>query len=352
MKIFTALGFEKIKTPEHVFKPISEFYKKNKDKQILESKDIGDTTNNYWESPSYLLDTAREDLIGGGDKVLQDPILNEAGKILSKWFNIPLRFAMMYGIRTYTDGAILNPHVDDLPRIASAIINVAQSEDCDDWPLEVIGHDGLAYNVTMKPGDMVLYESHSVIHGRPFPLSGKKKNKEEKLKCDYYANLFVHFEPDIKYKKSELPMYITDDVLHDEKAYKEIMKELDDFTNNSEDSDSKDNSKDDSKDSEDEEDIIAHTYAATKNLRGLRSIAKKDKSKLLKKDINGWTPLHEAVRAGDVDIINYLLNDDVGADLYDVTYNGLDVFDLAEENREIYDLLRSFENAIEDNEEF
>jgi hypothetical protein len=33
------------------------------------------------------------------------------------------------------------------------------------WPLEVIGHDGKAYNVTMEPGDLVLYESHSILHG-------------------------------------------------------------------------------------------------------------------------------------------------------------------------------------------
>merc|ERR1711862_797710 len=52
------------------------------------------------------------------------------------------------------------------------------------WPLEVIGHDGKAYNVTMEAGDMVLYESHSVLHGRPFPLKGR-----------FFANLFVHFEP-------------------------------------------------------------------------------------------------------------------------------------------------------------
>ncbi len=31
---------------------------------------------------------------------------------------------------------------------------------------------------------MVLYESHSIIHGRPFPLKGR-----------YYANVFIHFEP-------------------------------------------------------------------------------------------------------------------------------------------------------------
>ena len=62
-------------------------------------------------------------------------------------------------------------------------VNVDQDVD-EDWPLEVYGHDGKATNVSMKPGDMVLYESHSVIHGRPFPLKGK-----------FYANIFVHFEP-------------------------------------------------------------------------------------------------------------------------------------------------------------
>ena len=36
------------------------------------------------------------------------------------------------------------------------------------WPLEVIGHDGKAHNVTMEPGDLVLYESHSVLHGKSF----------------------------------------------------------------------------------------------------------------------------------------------------------------------------------------
>lgn len=72
--------------------------------------------------------------------------------------------------------------VDRFPLITSAIINVDQDVD-EPWPLEVYGHDGKATNVTMEPGDMVLYESHSVIHGRPFPLKG-----------NYFANVFVHFE--------------------------------------------------------------------------------------------------------------------------------------------------------------
>ena len=63
--------------------------------------------------------------------------------------------------------------VDRLPLVTSAIIQVAQDLD-DPWPIEVYDHNGKAYNVTMEPGDMVLYESHTVLHGRPFPLRGRK----------------------------------------------------------------------------------------------------------------------------------------------------------------------------------
>jgi hypothetical protein len=52
------------------------------------------------------------------------------------------------------------------------------------WPIEVYGRDGKAHNVTMMPGDMVLYESHTTLHGRPTHLDGK-----------FFANVFVHFEP-------------------------------------------------------------------------------------------------------------------------------------------------------------
>jgi prolyl 4-hydroxylase len=39
--------------------------------------------------------------------------------------------------------------------------------------MELWEHKGKAYNVTMEVGDMLMYESHSVVHGRPWPLKGK-----------------------------------------------------------------------------------------------------------------------------------------------------------------------------------
>ena len=53
-----------------------------------------------------------------------------------------------------------------------------------DWPLVMIATDGELETVIMKPGDMVLFESSRVIHGRPAVLQG-----------DYYVNSFFYFIP-------------------------------------------------------------------------------------------------------------------------------------------------------------
>lgn len=123
-----------------------------------------------------------QSLTGGGPE-LQQKIWDMAVKTVEEWTGQKLTPTSVYGIRSYKNGAILAPHVDRLPLVSSMIINVDQDVD-EDWPLEVYGHDGKAYNVTMKPGDLVLYESHSIVHGRPFPLKGR-----------FFANIFVHFEP-------------------------------------------------------------------------------------------------------------------------------------------------------------
>ena len=90
----------------------------------------------------------------------------------------------MYGIRVYGPGAVMLPHVDRLPLVASAMICVHTDTD-EPWPTEVYDHaTGMAHNITMEPGDMLLFESHSVIHGHPFPLVGRSQ-----------AMIFMHFEP-------------------------------------------------------------------------------------------------------------------------------------------------------------
>ena len=54
----------------------------------------------------------------------------------------------------------------------------------EEWPLTVIDNKKERAKVFLKPGEMLLFESNKVPHGRQFPLNG-----------DYFENLFVRFQP-------------------------------------------------------------------------------------------------------------------------------------------------------------
>ena len=182
----------------------------------------------------------------------------------------------VYGIRIYYNQSILAPHVDRLPLVSSAILNVAQSVDTD-WVLEVYDHEGMAHNVTMEPGDLVLYESHSVIHGRPFPLQG-----------EYYANIFVHFEPigplemQAGQQDTNFPPYLIPDMPWTEEWKSDhpqgwpLLKEVPKLTQMG-------------------------------DLRTLEYIGMLDPSRLTAADSNGWQPIHDAARHGHLEIVKYLV---------------------------------------------
>lgn len=172
-----------------------------------------------------------------------------------------------------------------LPLVSSAIINVDQDVD-EPWVLEVIGHDGMAHNITMEPGDMVLYESHSVLHGRPFPLKGR-----------FYANVFIHFEPvgplggPIEYT-GDLPPYVIPGSIEEpnwraKNPQGHTIMGSRKFETGSTD---------------------AHYYAQISDKKELKNVLDRKAEVVNIRDKNGWTPLHEAVRAGDMDIIRLLLD--------------------------------------------
>jgi prolyl 4-hydroxylase len=163
---------------------IQDFWDKNKDKQVPEAWPEGNIYLNHWDAPSMMVSVDDTGLRGSGWR-MKAQIWEAARATISQWTGgQDITPVSMYGIRVYGNGSVLVPHVDRLPLVASAMINVAQDVE-EDWPMEVYSHKtGMAHNVTLKPGDMLLFESHSLVHGRPFPLKGK-----------YYAMLFIHFEP-------------------------------------------------------------------------------------------------------------------------------------------------------------
>lgn len=157
--------------PEYIFKDILAFYEKHKTKgKKIEPFDRGNTYVNFWAVPTYMINFEDKQLHGG--QLLRDRILTIMNPILSKWIGgRKLETTSIYGIRVYQRDSYLATHVDRMPLVTSAVIQVAQDVD-EPWPIEIIGHDGKAYNVTMEPGEMILYESHTTLHGRPFPLNG------------------------------------------------------------------------------------------------------------------------------------------------------------------------------------
>lgn len=213
LRNYTDTGYSKLRAPAEMFELISQHWLRNTQKvtsgestteqpidltifdnpKHVEVWTKGHTYVNYWDhNTTYFgLSDDGEDRKGkssdvvGGSTELHDRLLELARPVLEEWTGMELQSTSLYGIRIYREGAILSPHVDRNPLVASAIINVAQDPAMtDDWPLEVIDRQGNAVNISMVPGDMVLYESGTLIHARPFALQGK-----------YYANVFCHFEP-------------------------------------------------------------------------------------------------------------------------------------------------------------
>lgn len=325
MQNYTETGFKKLKAPPAVFKLLKEFWDANGDNRVEEKWFTGNTYTNHWDSKTTMVSVENTRLRGGGH-TLKTAIWNAAHDTLSEWTGEELEACSLYGIRVYSEGAVLASHVDRMPLVSSAIVNVAQDVD-EPWPLEVIGHDGIAHNVTMEPGDMVLYESHSVIHGRPFPLKGR-----------FYANVFIHFEPtghslrhgvesdknkdhlfekyhkavQKKYgghenEKDEMPPYILqgsveDGIWHNRHpGSRRSATKMKSFQTGSQQTE-------------------AHLAAQDGDAEALSEIVDRLGHLVNAKDEHGWSPLHEGVRSGKLEVVDLLVKK--GANINDTTGSG------------------------------
>merc|ERR1719502_847081 len=106
--------------------------------------------------------------------------------MLEEWTGLQLEMTIYHGPRIYRKGSVLNMHADVFrTHIISAIVHVSHRNVQETWPLEVIGFDGKTkFLKTDEPGQIILYESAKVIHGRPSPLNGTE-----------YTNIFFHYKP-------------------------------------------------------------------------------------------------------------------------------------------------------------
>ena len=123
------------------------------------------TRLNHWEASSQLIDFNTD-----RGETMRTFIWETTQSSLQKWSGVKLSPSTLYG-RVYTNQSVIPPHIDAEPLVISAMIRVVHDL-AEPWVMEMIGHDGKAYNISLEEGEMLLYEGASVIHGRPFPMNG------------------------------------------------------------------------------------------------------------------------------------------------------------------------------------
>ncbi len=183
--IFTNEGFKKITIPSSTWKLIQSSYEEAKDhfkdEYCMVSDDPEDAgIRGHIDSTDFSVGT----LFSPIDEETRSRVTDDIRKILEQWSGRNLASTATYGFRSYRRGSRLKMHVDRLQtHVISATICVDHKSDTL-WPLDIFNHEKKESQILMEPGEMVLYESARLAHGRRQRFDG-----------DFYIGLFVHFIP-------------------------------------------------------------------------------------------------------------------------------------------------------------
>lgn len=180
---FTPTGFKRMRLPAELHSYMQRWLRANKNSSRPESSQpaFGFNCNTGYDNDDWV--------------VPYRPITEEDGRqfaALSEWIraalsqwtgqNVNERTAV-YGARQYHRGSICGMHTDAMQTHAfSAIYQLDQQGMDQPWGLDYVTHGGEEGRAFMEPGDVMLYESASSIHGRKTPLRG-----------DEFTNVFFHF---------------------------------------------------------------------------------------------------------------------------------------------------------------
>ncbi len=166
----TELGFALQKCPPETWNIINDTYKLLKEKEESANK--------------FSLD-----VLPSIKKLIQTQLL----LVHKEWINNqPIKPSLIQGINSYQKGETITPTFGDFKsNHVSSIIIVDKNLKCgcqnkkygNDWPLDIMGHDGEWYKIYAEPGDMIIYESAICEHGRKEPLEGNS-----------YRTLDVHYK--------------------------------------------------------------------------------------------------------------------------------------------------------------
>jgi prolyl 4-hydroxylase len=108
----------------------------------------------------------------------------ELAPIVEEWCGANVHPTWVYGARVYRRGAKLLAHRDRIDtHILGVTMNIFQSDNSK-WPIRIQDHVYRWHNLSIRPGQMILFESAKLLHERRQPLAS-----------DYNVSVFSHFLP-------------------------------------------------------------------------------------------------------------------------------------------------------------
>lgn len=179
----TPLGFKVTKVPPKTWKLIKEVYFLLKENKIVRKENWEGITNfiHDKEGKTSDVDFFDMDVVPRMKEIIQEELKCVHDAFID--YKEELDPVWIYGLRSYTNGAVLENHYDRPNTHHISSIVIVDKDVVEDWPLQIQDHSGKWHEIYTEPGDMILYESAICAHGRTKPLNGK-----------YYRNFFVHYK--------------------------------------------------------------------------------------------------------------------------------------------------------------
>ncbi len=181
LKKFFKKGFLKLEVPPLYFNSIKEVYDEVKNSFVNEYEP-GDKLGLGYHISSNQYKVATE--ISFFSEADQISLLTGIQEFVEDEVQSALRPTFCYGFRSYKNGSVFTLHRDRLQtHIISVTICIDQNVE-KPWALNIKNHQGKMESVFLNPGEMCIYESARLEHGRL-----------DRLKGEFYRTLFLHYVP-------------------------------------------------------------------------------------------------------------------------------------------------------------
>jgi prolyl 4-hydroxylase len=174
----TELGFKVVDCPEDAWQNILKMYEIGKKDPHIEGFPDKDSIikggDPAWNTEIFDLTRQQE---------IRDEVHRQLLPLHEEWSGKKLIPAMVYGIRSYLDNVSLLMHVDRVATHHISAIIIVDRDEREPWPLHIEDHTGKLHKVFANPGQIILYESAKLLHGRPEAFQG-----------NYFRNFYVHYK--------------------------------------------------------------------------------------------------------------------------------------------------------------